>query len=130
MEAIGFATALIDLVRIGKEVSQYLGDVVKAPEQSKELCREISLTSELLVQLQTELTSSTRSSFITTPTLKESLAEFRGLLTKLNTQVNEEQTKGIKQLKWPFKKDETERYLLKVQRYKASFSTALEIKAM
>jgi hypothetical protein len=129
MEAIGCAAALAQLVSLTKGLFQYLDEVKDASQQSKALRQELSVISDLVGQLEIELkSSSTGSSFTASSTLQSSFSEFRKLLGDMETRVNASKTKGLMRLKWPFTKDQNNEYLSKIERYKATFSVASEIK--
>jgi hypothetical protein len=129
MEAVGSAAALVQLVGVAKDLFQYLADVKDASRQSKTLRQELGMISDLVGQLEIELkSSSTGSSFTTSPTLQNSFGEFRKLLGDMEARVNASKTEGFMRLKWPFTKDQNNDYLSKIERYKTTFSVALEIK--
>ena len=108
---------------------RYFDTVKDAPKHSQELRNELSTISDLLDSLCDALDSSTTSSFTPPDSLKSAIPEFQVILEDMKLRVTESQTKGLRRLKWPFTKDENERLLSRLQRYKATFNMALNIKS-
>ena len=131
--AIGLVAGVAQLAGAARVIVSnmylYFDAVKDAPKHSQELRRELSIISDLLDSLDDVLASSTTSSFTPPDSLKSAIPEFQAILDDMEARVTESQTKGLRRLKWPFTKDENERLLSKMQRYKSTFNLALNIKS-
>jgi hypothetical protein len=131
--SLGPEQPLDHLGRIAKDITSnlylYFEAVRDAPKRSEELRQEMGGICGLLDSLEYALTPSTKSSFKTPASFKEAIREFDAMLNDMNVRVAVSRTKGIARLKWPFTKDENERLLSRIERYKATFSAALNIKS-
>jgi len=130
--AIGLVASVDQLAGLAKVIVsnmyRYFDAVKDAPRRSQELRQELSAISDLLDSLEDALTSSTKSTFTAPDSLKSAITEFQETLEDMKARVKEPQTKGLRRLKWPFTKDENERLLSKLERYKSTFNVALNIK--
>ena len=134
ISAIGFVASVAQLAGVAKQtfsaIFQYLEDVKDAPERSGELRSELATVCDLLQSLDEVLNMSTpKSSFIPPASLRTAIPEFQDMLESMQARVTEIQTKGVRRLKWPFTKEQNERYLIRIGRYKDTFTLALSIKA-
>ena len=131
---IGLAASVNQLAATAKStfsvLFQYYGDFRDAPKRSRELRQELGTICDLLDSLDDGLTSqSTNSSFTIPASLNLAIEEFQTMLENIKPRVKESQTKGVRRLKWPFTKDENDRYLSRMERYKATINVALNIKS-
>jgi hypothetical protein len=135
ISVIGLAASVAQLAGIAKQtfstVFQYLEDVKDAPERSRELRGELLTVTDLIQSLEEILNRSPpKSSFTPPPSLTSAIPEFKDMLETMQTRVTEAKTKGVKRLKWPFTKEQNERYLTRIGRYKDTFNLALSIKGL
>ena len=105
-------------------LSQFYRDVKEAPARSKELRDELQTVTDLLNALKTTFDA---DSISLTDSLKRSTTEFQGILKQLETRLAAEKTEGLKKFKWPFTKADNERIISQIERYKATFTLALNI---
>lgn len=109
----------------------YYEAVRDAPKRSEELRQELASVCGLLDKLHIALSPSSKhpeSSFVPPISLKNSIAHFRAMLENINKRVSVSKTKGFERLKWPFTREENERLLVNLERYKSTFNMALNIK--
>lgn len=98
-----------------------------APKRSQELRQEMGAMSDQLNSLAAVLSNDPKH-FVSQPTsLFASISELKAMLKDMNERVCASNTKGIRRLKWPFSKDENERLLSRMERYKTTLNTALNI---
>ena len=125
LSAIGAAASVAQLAGLAKtiiiDILQYCDAVHDAPKQSLELRQEI-------MNISTWLESLENISMDLLFTTKAPLDEFKQILKDLSIRVTEAKTKGIGRWKWPFSKDENDRLLSRMERYKTTFTMALSIK--
>jgi hypothetical protein len=108
---------------------QYYEAVRDAPKYSKELRQEMSVVCELIFTLEEVFSSaSPETPFPASPSLLDSINEFKTMVNEMNARVTVPKSTGIRRLKWPFIKDENIDRLSRMVRYKASFSLAFDIK--
>jgi hypothetical protein len=110
----------------------YFEAVKDAPKRSEELRLELACVCGLLESLHTALCASKKSSHFVIPShsLESSIAQFEVIVNEISARVSEAKTQGVERLKWPFTKYENERFLSRLERYKASFNMALSIKCL
>lgn len=130
---VGLAASVAQLAGLAKDVVsamyQYFDAVNNAPKRSLELRQEMSTICDLLNSLELIL-DSTPTSSPSLDSLKNSLPEFAGMLREMKARTDSSQVKGVKRLMWPFKRDENERLLSRIERYKSSLHMVLTIKHM
>jgi hypothetical protein len=114
-------------VTIVVSLSNYYRDVKDGPAQSKELRDEFYNVSELLDCLKKALANNPGVLVEQHAALQRSIAEFQNVLNELGHRIKPKRTLGIRRLKWPFSKAENETLISKLERYKATFSFALNI---
>ena len=122
------AARVESVTRTAKVIIVNLEAAKNAPENSKELCREMHAICDLLDFLNLALTKSENQDkhFTTPPSLKESISEFTSILDEMSIRVKR---MGTFRLPWPFSKDENQRFLTKIELYKTSFTTELSVTA-
>lgn len=101
---------------------------LQTPKRSRELRQEMGTICDLLDSLDDVMTN--KSQFAPSASIKESLSTFQSMLNEINERVAVSQTTGLKRLKWPFTKDENDRLLSRISRYKETFNLALNIQNM
>ena len=111
---------------------EYFEAVKDAPKRSQELQLEVAMMCGLLDLLHAALTKSTASSECLMPSaaLKSAIAQFQVILNELNARISIGKIKGLGRLKWPFTKEENERILVNLERYKTAFSLAINLKCL
>jgi hypothetical protein len=128
--AIGLAASIAQLETLAKSILcdmyKYFEAVKDAPKHSKELRQEMGVICDLLDSLEDVLAVHPAQS-TTAARLKAAFQDFRAMLDTMKNRTSETQTKGLRRLKWPFTKEENERWIFKIERYKSVFGTALSI---
>jgi len=130
--AVGLATSADQLVAlVGKvliSLYRYGGDVKEAPRRSAKLRDELSTTISLLGLVEEALKE--RPQVVVAlhgPSLVQTMSQFRELLETLERKIQADVTRGIRRLTWPFKKEEIDVHISRIERYKATFSLVLNI---
>lgn len=131
--AIGFIASLDQLASVSANIVsnmyRYYRAVMDAPKRSEELRQEIGAVSDILNMIVMVVSSSSAASTFTVPTsFHASVTEMQATLAEMDKLVRPSATRGVKRLKWPFTKDENERLLSKLGRYKDILSATMEIK--
>ena len=125
LSIVGAVASISQIAALAKDIVgnmwQYFEAVKNAPKHSKELRREMAALSELLDGLEEELNP--KSMFATSAPFED----FCGMLNHFKTRVAVAQTQGIGRLKWPFNDKENKYWLDKIERYKLTFSLALNV---
>ena len=70
---------------------------------------------------------STKSDFAPSAALREMILDFSTMVNQMNEEVQLSRTKGVHRLMWPFSKDENERLLNRISRYKDTFNLTLNL---
>ena len=127
MSAVGLASATAQVVELSGTVLvklyHYYLDVKISVARSTELRNEVGLLLSLLNTFTGNLFDSSTCRF-------ELMSAFEGLhsvLDEIDKRVTADTTKGLRKLEWPFKKDENERLLAKLERHKVILCLALNI---
>lgn len=128
---VGLAASAAQLASLAKDtftaLFNYVREVKDAPKCGRDLRNELLAVCDLVDSLDNALNMSSTSSFTRPASLASAIPEFRGILETLKTRITEAQARGIRRLKWPFTKQETEKYLTRIGRYKDTFNMALNI---
>ena len=123
VSAVGLAASAAQLAGLAKDIVanmwRYFEAVKDAPKNAEQLRQEVGHLSTLLDRFDDK---SLESLF----TDKTPLDEFLEILKELRVAPRE--TKGSRRLKWPFTQDQNKRLLDRIERYKASFNLALNMK--
>jgi hypothetical protein len=129
---VGLAASAAQLAGLAKDTFKalfnYVGEVKDAPSCARDLRNELLAVCDLVDALDNALNVSSTSSFTPPASLSSAIPEFRGILETLKSRIPEAQPRGIGRLKWPFTKQETEKYLNRIGRYTDTFNMALNIK--
>ena len=123
LSPVGLAIRLESVVRTAKSIISNLFQyeaAKNAPEKSKELRREMHTVCDTLESLNMALPEWKHSSDLSS--LKDSLSKFAAILIEMNSRVEQMSTGP---LSWPFSKDENRRFLSKIEKYKETFTVAL-----
>jgi Skp family chaperone for outer membrane proteins len=108
---------------------RYYQAVRDAPKRSKELRSEVSAINDLLDAVVDFINSPSAASGPNIPnSFTDSVTEMTATLDNMNKRVQPSKTEGLRRLKWPFSKEENERLLSKIERYKAILSATLQLK--
>ena len=125
VSAIGLAASAAQLAGLAKDIVanmwRYFEAVKDAPKNAEQLRQEVGHLSTLLDRFDDK---SLESLF----TDKTPLEEFLEILKELRDRVAPRETKGSRRLKWPFTQDQNKRLLDRIERYKANFNLALNLK--
>ena len=125
LSAIGAAASIAQLAGLAKaiivDIWEYCDAVHNAPKRSLELRQEIMNISTCLESLE-------HISMGSLFTNEAPLDEFKQILKDIRVRVTAAKTKGIGRWKWPFTQNENDRLLSRLERYKTTFTVALNIK--
>jgi hypothetical protein len=128
--AIGLAASSAQLANQAKgilcDLYKYFEAVKDAPKHSKELRQEVGFICELLDSLEDVLIARPVESR-TIARLAAAFQDFRTMLDTMKKRASEKRTEGLRRLKWPFTKEENEKWLFKIERYKSVFNMALTL---
>lgn len=127
--AAGLAGNVINFVEAAGAVIiklyRYYLDVKESPARIAGLREEIGLSLSLLGGLHERLT--TDSTFQSTPGLGDALLALFRAVKQVDEKIRPEIAKGLRKLKWPFLKEETDDLIQKLGRYNAIFQLAMNI---
>lgn len=137
VSAVGVAGAAAQFAGLAvlllKSLSRYCTDVKEAPIQAFQLRREIATMSDVVNDLQITLEiipnglAASQATSIHN-TLTSSITLLTGLLEKVNRVSSAENQKNVfSRMMWPFKKQETDQYIGKIQEFKSTISLTLQI---
>jgi len=125
----GFLQVVGEIVSNAKSLyaslSGYVKDIKDAPERSRELRREIGAIADIIDDLHDVI--SAKSDFAPSAALREMILDFSTMVNQMNEEVQLSRTKGVHRLMWPFSKDENERLLNRISRYKDTFNLTLNL---
>lgn len=130
---IGLASSLDQLAATATNIVcnmyKYYEAVRDAPKCSGELRREVGAVSDLLKQIVDVVgPASTASTFKVPDSFSVSVTEMEITLQVMDKRVQSSETEGFRRFKWPFNKEENERLLSKIERFKDILSMTLDIK--
>lgn len=129
--SIAAATAqfIEQTIKVVKGLLDYWHAVKDAPKNSRELQKEVVLVSDILLDFQTALTSTPKrtKNMPKTGALMDTAAEFGVVMTEMAKRIEVKSAERFKRLKWPFDQAENEKYLSKLERFKNTFTLALQI---
>jgi len=109
----------------------YFEAVKNAPKMSAELRQEMGIICTLLDSLAIAAAhEDSNSQCRLASSISLATQQFKLVLSEMNTRVTVSQTSGMKRLKWPFAKEENERLLAKLERFKNTFTMAMSIKCV
>ena len=107
---------------------QYYESVRDAPKRAQELRQEMSAIGDQLNALAVVMTRNQSNVTVTLPpSFKDSISEFETMLRDMYKRVTPPATKGLKRLAWPFSKEENDRLLSRIERYKSMVDLALNV---
>ena len=125
--AVGFTTTVAQLADLAFAVftnlHKYYRNFESAPKRSEQLRRELDHMLDLLTDLQDIFKKNPNESL--RRSLELEVKDFDGLLQDLLNRTKPQNTKGFQRLKWPFKEAENEELIRRIERFKSSFSLAM-----
>ena len=127
--AVASATQLASLTaNIGLKLYRLLGNIKYAPQNSKELCDEISELSSVINDLVDSLNSIEENSDIIIADIvsMDSLNKYQQFLKDVSFRFSVNKTDLKKRLKWPLSLKENEELIAKIERHKSQFTLALQ----
>ena len=137
MEAVGAAASIIGLLEISLEVLsrtvEYLTQVKSAKEDISRFRLELEVFIQVVRRLH-ELSQNpeasklvTFNSVVRSGSIQQCELDLKNLQTKLKPSKGERAMSryGVRALKWPFESKELHNLLVALERYKSTFSTAL-----
>ena|SRR5271170_1502248 len=108
----------------------YYEAVRDAPSRSQELRQEMLAVADQLNAILAVIQSPGQSSLSSMPkSFTDSIGEFDMMLKDMNERLMPSRTSGLSRLKWPFTRDENERILSRMERYKSLMNSSLNIHA-
>ena len=141
-DAVGLAASIVGLAAAALKVSKlchdYHGEAMNAREDIKQLVSEISSLASLLGPLsllaQDSRISQTSDSDLISQ-LEHQCTEMKQLLDKLECQLNKQPDSKPRNrmqpfkasLRWPFKKEETQNRIQKIERLKTTVTLKLQL---
>jgi hypothetical protein len=133
--AVGLVASVAQLAGLAKDVIlklyEYGSDVKDAPQQASELRAELSILCDLIEWLKEALKKSPHTVFTPPDSLRNAVDDFSSMLIELQTKLLKDSSGLVGRLiKWPFTKKEMATYLLRLERYKSTFSAALHIETV
>jgi hypothetical protein len=137
MEALGVATSVITAVQISKEIlslcAQYALDVKDAKTGIDRLRNEVATVRDVLkgVQYLVEGEDAPKLPTLNTTTvvIDQCLSELEHLKTLLNPEKSQHPMKrlGSRALRWPFQKNDVNKIIEALQKYKTTLNLAIDI---
>lgn len=129
---IGLAASVEQLseaaANIVSNMYKYYEAVRDAPKRSKELRQEMGAMSDQLNDLVHVVSSTpTMSTCNLHPSFISSIKEFQTMLDEMNDRVQVSKIEGRGRFKWPFTKDQNDRLLQRMERYKQMLNMTLNI---
>jgi hypothetical protein len=125
VSVVGLTASAAQLAGLAKDIVvnmwTYFDAVKNAPKLSEQLRQEMADVSTLLDSMDDAF-------ILSVFTDKAPFDEFLAILKELNSRVAAPKTKGVGRWKWPFKQEENKRLISRIDRYKTTFSLALNIK--
>lgn len=132
ISAIGLLSSAVSVAELAGTILvklyKYYLDSKTAATRSAELRDEVGLVLSLLNAVIGN--SEPHVSSIHRVELVWAINGLQNVLTEILQRVTPETTTGLHRLTWPFKKDENDRLLSKLERYKSVFTLALNIEQM
>ena len=142
-DAVGLAGTIVALVGFAAQVSKllygYYGEAKNAPEDIKQLASEISSLAGLLEPLSTVAEASRISQSPDSACVSQFMHEFRETLEhlerRLQRQISQQSDSGARstmqslknRLLWPFKKEDTQNQIQKIERMKTTITMKLQL---
>lgn len=131
LSALGAAASIAQLAGVAKDIVsnmwQYFEAIKNAPKHSKEVRQEMAILSDVLYSLDEALNLPSCKSLFTN---SAPFDEFLDMLNHLRARVAIPQTQGVGRLRWPFNEYENKKWLDRIERYKATFSLALNVQSV
>jgi len=129
----GNALQFVDVaIKALKALCRYISDANDASKQATELRNEISamigITTTLRVTLETTPSSipATQGQALS-DAIKHCMEILQDILQNVEECCEPAKTTGFRKMTWPFQKGKSDRFLKKIERYKATLNCALQI---
>lgn len=133
VSAIGLASSVAGLADFTAQVLAklytYYGDVKAAPKQSAELREELGSLVGLLKAAEETLKNEPKGVLSMKKSLENIITPINEMLGEMKKRCEEKQTSGLRRLKWPFGKEDNERYMLRIAGYKTTLILALDLES-
>jgi hypothetical protein len=132
MEAVGAASSVIAVIELSAKIAKiclkYSIAVKNAQDDILRLQREVEILQDVLEKANQLRDGQTRQK-VPASLLKECLYELQQLETQLEPSKGRKTMRkfGIRALKWPFKSEETDKIIQRLERYKTSVSLTLHL---
>ena len=130
LSAIGIAANFGQLADLASKIIvslyKYFDDFRTAPARSAELRDELNSLVGLLKTLEQALMIDGEDP-VMTDELKITLQGLTKVIQELRGHVGQGKMKGMERLKWPFKKEENERFISRITTYKGTLILALNM---
>jgi len=117
MDPLSVISAAFHFASAAYKIYAALKTIKNAPHEACDLGKEISATASLLQSLEE-----------VPEFLHNDVLEFKLMLDQMNDRIKVLETQKVQQIQWPFKHDETQNNLQKIEHYKATFNLALTAK--
>jgi len=123
------AQFLEQTAKVVQGLYDYCQTVSEAPQRSRELQREVTQVSDVLMDLQSVLKSIPNNVQLprTIKSLSESSSEFTEVMKEMASRMEVQPRDIGKRLKWPFDEKQNKKYLAKVETFKKTATLALNI---
>lgn len=130
ISAIGLISSAVSVAELAGNILvklyKYYLDSKTATTRSAELREELGLVLSMLNAVVGTSKPNVSSTHLHLQ-LVWAINGLQNVLTEILERVTPETTAGLHRLTWPFKKDENERLLSKLERYKSIFALSLDI---
>ena len=131
LTAVGLAAAIDDLsalvANVVSNLYKYWGAVQDAPRRSLELRTEIGSLLGLLTNVKDSLTNSVTPTESFLDAVLTTVDQLQEVLKEMERQTDVNRVQGLRACIWPFTNNEIDRFIKKIERYKATLSLALNI---
>lgn len=127
-EALGIAGSIVSLVDLAAKVSKFLYEAKNTREDAKKLADEILTLSGLLEPLSTTAKASQILQSSDSDRMSQLVHDFRAILEQLQGELDRTRWRSLKaKFTWPFKKEDTQSQIQKIERMKATLTLKLQL---
>jgi septal ring factor EnvC (AmiA/AmiB activator) len=128
--AFGLASSVAQITELAINILinlyKFYRSIREAATRSKKLREELDTLVDLLNDAR-EIIERT-SPLNVRQSLQKEIETMRQLLHDLNERTSLKETRGIKLLKWPFRQEENEQFIGRIERFKTSLNAILNIR--